>query len=1272
MKKTLQLILLTIILGSARLSAAPIDENTALRAAHNYCLTQGAGELKLVNISSQLPYREFYTFVGEDGKGFVLVSGDDCVLPILGFSADGTFPTKDMPPHVEEWLDDYDAQISFYRNLSQRRIRSSNDSSEFMVKSLWDALLDDNTPPQPHYTSVAPLLTTKWGQRPLYNSLCPYDSTHSERTVAGCVAVAMAQVMKYWNHPTTGYGSHSYTHSTYGSQSANFGTTTYAWSTMPDSLTTSSSTTQINAVATLLYHVGVAVEMNYGVNSTGGSGAYTNNEGGLPSSYGTTSVPSAENALRYYFKYRSNAHHLMYSDGSNAQWISILQNELDNSRPVIYSGRDSTGGHSFVCDGYNNSGLFHFNWGWKGRYDGYFAIGSLNPGAGGSGGNSTYTFNLRNSAIVSIRPNADFDSTTNVTATVYPSSTGYGTVSGGGTYTGTNNTLVSVAANANEGCRFSGWTDAFMYNPCTFYANGGSYTFRANFTPLSGDTMGYCRNRCLGSYGISGGTTVWGIKIPATNLTPNHDLTKIFLYISASGGYMLKVYTGNSSSRTLVHSQSFSASNNNVGQWCALTLSSNVPIDGTQPLWIMLESTASYPASISYYAGNNDSRVWGTSFGTLTGNFSFMIKGVFTDGSGSGGPVYGDTVSYCDTASLATSVGMGTASPFDWAVKLPATMTHHRNYVSDVMLYVPSAGTYTLNIYRGSATTSVTQVSSQIASFGSSDVGSWQTLHLATPVATKNTQHIWIAFHTDDIAYPAASCAYTGDSNSSLVSLDSCSSWLSLSTATGSNINQSWMIRAILSNSATNSVIIDGPTSVGVNIPASFIASGPSSATYSWTLTGAAHSSSSNNSATATWTIPGTYNVIVTANHGGTILRDTLPVTVFGCTINSFPYTMGFESEEPLSCWNNIDDDLDGYSWQYGAAYFGNQCAHSGNDCFASASYINDVGALTPDNWLITPQLQLTQGNHYTLTWYDGAKDTAHYQEHYSVYVSTTGNAVANFTATPVFSTTLTTAAYTQRSVDLSAYAGQNIYIAFRHNATDVYWLLLDDISVTESQHSDTYYTITVVSNNPEMGTASGSGTFAEGTVTTIAANANSGYRFVQWNDGNTDAIRTITVTADATYTAYFEAVTQYYTLTVLSADETMGTASGSGAYPEGETATISAQPYDGYRFLRWNDGVTDNPRTLVVTTNATYIANFTTFQGIDEAGLDIRITTLPAYTVMIDGAANHTVEIYDMMGRRLANQRCTDDQTLLQLPAAGVYMVVIDATTTQRVVLVR
>ena len=1271
MKRFILLFLSLIALGSS-LKATPVDETVALRVAQHFCQLQGADDMKLVNISSQLPFSEFYTFVGEDGKGFVLVSADDCVLPILGFSADGTFATKDIPDHVMDWLRDYEDQIRFYRDLSVNSIHSSAIDAENVVKGEWDRLLADEPPTPPQYTSVEPLITTKWGQQTFYNTLCPYDSISGIHSPVGCVAVAAAQVMKYWNHPTTGYGSHSYNCASFGTQSANFGSTTYAWSSMPDSLTSSSSTTEVNAVATLMYHLGVAVEMVYGYGANATSGGYTYNEASQPLYYGTTVPPSTENALRYYFKYRSNIHHITYSDFDNATWIAIMQNELNNSRPIIYSGRDTASGHSFVCDGYNSTGQFHFNWGWRGYYDGYFAIGSLNPIGSGTGGTGSRSYNLRNVALVSIRPNEDFGDTTIVSATVNTSGIGYGTVTGGGSYTGINSTLVTLTATANEGCRFSGWTDGYWYTPRTFYANGGTYNCRANFQPLTGDTLGYSNTRLLCNYGASGtGPTCWGIKIPAANLTAGHNLTKILFYLSKAGSYTLKVYRGSTSSPTLVHTQPFTASSSLVGNWCNLNLTTNVSIDGTEPIWIMLESTASYPAACSYYAGNNDSRVWGSSLGTLSANFSFMLWGVFTNGGGTT-PIYGDTVSYCDTAAYVASMGMGNASPFDWAVKLPANMVRHRNYVSDVMLYVPSAGTYTLNIYRGSATTSITKVATQTATFTGSAVDSWQTLHLATPVATNNTLPIWIAFHTDNIAYPAASCAYTGDSNSCLTSTDSCNSWMSLNTASGGLNNQSWMIRAILSDNASQSVIINGPASVGVGIPATYMAAGPASATYNWTLSGAAHTSTSGNIATATWVTPGTYSVIVTANNNGTLLRDTLTVTVFGCTINSFPYTMGFEESEQMSCWNIIDNDGDGYSWEYGANYFGSNCAHGGSDCFASSSYIIGVGALNSDNWLVSPQLQLAPGSQYNLSWFDAATDSVACHEQYSVYVSTTGNSVGSFTSIPLYSVTLSSTNYTQRSVDLSAYAGQTIYIAFRHNTSGQNWLLIDDITVTAHSPSDQYYTVTVQSNNPEMGTVSGGGSFPEGTVTTIAAFAHSGYRFVQWNDGNTDAIRTITVTANTTYTAYFEALTHYYTLTVLSADETMGTAHGSGAYQEGTTATISAQPFAGYQFLRWNDGVTDNPRTLVVTSDVTYIANFTTQQGIDEAAEQLLIAPLPGYRVLVSGALHRTVEAYDMMGRRCAAVSSLDPQVTLQLPGAGVYLIVADRNLTQRVVLVK
>jgi hypothetical protein len=222
-------------------------------------------------------------------------------------------------------------------------------------------------------TAVSPLVQTKWDQSPYYNNLCPYDNSKGERTVTGCVATAMAQVMNYWEYPKKGTGFHSYNHSKYGTLNANFGSTTYDWANMPNELTSSSSTVQKNAVATLMYHCGVSVDMDYNVSSEGGSGAYV-----ISSRSPVTHC--TEYALKTYFGYKTSIQGVQKADYTTTNWKNLLKAELDASRPIVYAGFGD-GGHCFVCDGYDNNDYFHFNWGWGGLYDGYFALNALIPGA---------------------------------------------------------------------------------------------------------------------------------------------------------------------------------------------------------------------------------------------------------------------------------------------------------------------------------------------------------------------------------------------------------------------------------------------------------------------------------------------------------------------------------------------------------------------------------------------------------------------------------------------------------------------------------------------------------------------------------------------------------------------------------------------------------------------------------------------------------------------------------------------------------------------------
>lgn len=337
------------------------------------------------DVTSRTEFTNFYIF--NTGDGFVIVSADDIAVPILGYSDAGNFDPQNIPVNMYEWLQGYENDIN--------RAISDGVSTSAETAANWTKLSRGQGLSPKRSRSVEALVSTKWNQSAPFNNLCPYDNSHSERTVTGCVATAMAQIMKYWNYPTQGNGTQTYTHETYGQQTANFGSTTYDWNNMLNTYSNSATQAQKNAVATLMYHCGVAVMMDYGVSSTGGSGAVT-----VGSSNGT-----AEYALKTYFLYKNTLNGCRRSDYTDQTWKNMLTTDLDASRPVIYTGRGEGGGHCFICDGYNNSDQFHFNWGWGGYCDGFYAINSLEPGTGGIGsGNGTY--NESQSAIFGIEPNA--------------------------------------------------------------------------------------------------------------------------------------------------------------------------------------------------------------------------------------------------------------------------------------------------------------------------------------------------------------------------------------------------------------------------------------------------------------------------------------------------------------------------------------------------------------------------------------------------------------------------------------------------------------------------------------------------------------------------------------------------------------------------------------------------------------------------------------------------------------------------------------------------
>jgi hypothetical protein len=315
----------------------------------------------------------YYVF-NYTGGGFVVVSADDAATPILAQSDEGFIEEEITNPGMRYWFENYSKEIAYI-------VTNKMDNSESI--SEWNNILNNNM--KAPLADVAPLLTTKWNQDKYYNYYCPATTGaptgYDNKVPVGCVATSMGQIMKYYNFPAKGVGSHSYMHDTFGLQTANFEATDYNFASMGNTATSSN----YNEVATLLYQAGVSVDMGYAADGSGAS---------------NSDVPWA---LSTYFNYDNSTIRLAYqSNYSDANWKSLLKSELDASRPMYYSGYDvqdtqNPAGHAWVCDGYRNSdGKFHMNWGWGGYSDGYFAIGALNP--------ATDKFNTSNAVVYGIKP----------------------------------------------------------------------------------------------------------------------------------------------------------------------------------------------------------------------------------------------------------------------------------------------------------------------------------------------------------------------------------------------------------------------------------------------------------------------------------------------------------------------------------------------------------------------------------------------------------------------------------------------------------------------------------------------------------------------------------------------------------------------------------------------------------------------------------------------------------------------------------------------------
>ena len=354
--KTIKFLFLSLLLLlSAQTNAGPVTFSQAEQKAREFLDKQGTPHkgrnMKLAKKTPQMKgYSDegsaFFVFNIGDNEGFVMVSGDDCTPPILGYTSEGTFEPETMPAHVRAWFDGIAEQLAYLQE---------NGSDNALPR------LANNR------AAIEPMLKSTWGQGAPYNNQCPMDPVTGERCVTGCVATALAQVVNYHKHPAQTLA----TIPAYTSGSGNsaismpaINVTAIDWPNMRNNYNSNSTQVQQDAVAKLMLLCGQGLNMTY---SSSGSGAYT---------YNDVSV------LQYYFGYDRTTRILSRDYYGTEAWESIIYNELSARRPVIYSAQSVNAGHSFVIDGYDEDGLFHINWGWDGSYDGFFLLSVLNPNSG--------------------------------------------------------------------------------------------------------------------------------------------------------------------------------------------------------------------------------------------------------------------------------------------------------------------------------------------------------------------------------------------------------------------------------------------------------------------------------------------------------------------------------------------------------------------------------------------------------------------------------------------------------------------------------------------------------------------------------------------------------------------------------------------------------------------------------------------------------------------------------------------------------------------------
>lgn len=362
-----------VLLLPLMLHAGNVSESAALQKARAFLAERGMAAPVAMRLAmkghkaQQATQSDYYVFNVGQQQGFVIVSGDDRVDDILGYADSGMLQEDGLPDGLRYLLDGYAEQLAWLDSHPEQAVSHR----------------------APARSSIAPMVETRWDQGAPYYNNCP--EYNEERTVTGCVATSMAQVMYYHKKPTAACSAiPGYTTRTLGIALSGLPATTFDWNKLKTTYSSGDTSESAVEVAKLMQYCGTTLQMNYNVAKVGGSSAYN--------------VSIAE-ALKTYFGYDGSVTYCQRQHYSYGDWVEMVYGELAQNRPVVLGGQSAGGGHSFVCDGYDTGDYFHINWGWSGSSDGYFRLSLLNPWEQGIGGSSTMDgFSFTQDAVIGIKP----------------------------------------------------------------------------------------------------------------------------------------------------------------------------------------------------------------------------------------------------------------------------------------------------------------------------------------------------------------------------------------------------------------------------------------------------------------------------------------------------------------------------------------------------------------------------------------------------------------------------------------------------------------------------------------------------------------------------------------------------------------------------------------------------------------------------------------------------------------------------------------------------